>query len=118
MYESKSYRSASDISLWDAADTANGTIKTFSFAPAASKIPISPFTAMLYRNGLLVANDDGRGNIRGKDADKTEITQAVDLSLRAVPFTLREYPITASFSKKLELLQGGCSGSRPSSNGR
>jgi hypothetical protein len=147
MYESKSYRSASDISSWDAAETANGTLKTFSFAPAANEVPVSPFTVMLYRNGLLVANDDGKGNIRGKDADDTEITgtvnyatgaasvtfttapaagqaisleggialekdndleitQAVDLSLRAVPFTLREYPITASFSKKLELVLG------------
>jgi hypothetical protein len=147
MYESKSYRSASDISSWDAVETVDGAIKTFSFAPAASEIPISPFTVMLYRNGLLVANDDGRGNIRGKDTDGTEITgsvnyatgaasvtfttapvagqavsleggialekdndleitQAVDLSLRAVPFTLREYPITASFSKKLELVLG------------
>jgi hypothetical protein len=147
MYESKSYRSVSDTGSWDAAETANGTIKTFTFAPAANEIPISPFTIQLFRNGLLVANDDGRGNIQGTDADSTAITgtvnyttgaasvtfttapaggqsvnleggialekdndlaitQSVDLSLRAVPFTLREYPITASFSKKLELVLG------------
>jgi hypothetical protein len=34
------------------------------------------------------------------------ITQSVEISLRACPFTLREYPITASFSKKLELTLG------------
>jgi hypothetical protein len=147
MYESKSFRSVSDIGSWDSAETADGAIKTFTFAPTASEIPISPFTVQLFRNGLLVANDDGRGNIQGKDADETaitgtvnyatgeasvtfttapaagqsvtleggialekdndlEITQSVDLSLRAVPFTLREYPITASFSKKLELTLG------------
>jgi hypothetical protein len=147
MYESKSHRSVSDIGSWDSAQTANGTIKTFTFAPTADEIPITPFTVQLLRNGLLVGNDDGRGNIQGKDADDTaitgtvnyatgvasvaftsapaagqavtleggialekdndlEITQSLDLSLRAVPFTLREYPITASFSKKLELVLG------------
>jgi hypothetical protein len=147
MYESKSYRSASDIGSWDSAETPNGTIKTFTFAPDASEIPLSPFTIQLFQDGLLVANDDGNGNIRGNDSDDTaitgtvnyatgaasvtfttspatgkvvsleggialendadlEITQSVDLSLRAVPFTLREYPITASFSKKLELTLG------------
>jgi hypothetical protein len=147
MYESKSFRSVSDIGSWDSAETADGSDKTFTFAPTADEVPISPFTVQLYRNGLLVANDDGRGNISGKDADDTAITgtvnyatgaasvtfttapaadepvtleggialekdndlvitQSVDLSLRAVPFTLREYPITASFSKKLELTLG------------
>jgi hypothetical protein len=147
MYESKSFRSVSDIGSWDSAEIADGAIKTFTFAPTANEIPISPFTIQLFRNGLLVANDDGRGNIKGKDADETEITgtvnyatgvasvtfttapvagqpvaleggialekdndleitQSIDLSLRAVSFTLREYPITASFSKKLELTFG------------
>jgi hypothetical protein len=147
MYESKSHRSASDIGSWDSAETADGSIKTFTFAPAANEIPISPFTVQLFRNGLLIANDDGKGGIHGKDADETaiagtlnyttgaasvtfatapaagqpvtleggialekdndlEITQSLDLSLRAMPFTLREYPITASFSKKLELVLG------------
>jgi hypothetical protein len=146
-YESKSYRSVSDIGSWDSAETADGTIKTFTFAPTAGEIPLSPFTVQLLRNNLLVANDDGKGRIQGKDADDTAITgtinyttgvasvtfttapaagqsvtlecgialekdndlvitQSVDLSLRAVPFTLREYPITASFSKKLELTLG------------
>jgi hypothetical protein len=147
MYESKSFRSVSDIGSWDSAETATGSLKTFTFAPSASEIPISPFTVQLFRNGLLVANDDGKGGIQGKDTDDTaitgtvnyatgaasvtfttapaaeqsvtleggialekdndlEITQSVDLTLRAVPFTLREYPITASFSKKLELVLG------------
>jgi hypothetical protein len=149
MYESKSYRSVSDTGSWDSAETANGTIKTFTFAPSASEIPISPFTVQLFRNGLLVANDDGQGKIQGSDADAAgsaitgtvnyttgaasvtftaapasgqpvvleggialekdtnlAVTQSVDLTLRAVPFTLREYPITASFSKKLELVLG------------
>jgi hypothetical protein len=147
MYESKSYRSVSDIGSWDSTETTDGTRKTFTFAPSASEIPISPFTVQLFRSGLLVANDDGRGNIQGKDANDTaitgtvnyvtgaasitfttaptagqavileggialekdndlEITQSVELTLRAVPFTLREYPITASFSKKLELVLG------------
>jgi hypothetical protein len=147
MYESKSYRSVSDIGSWDSEEAADGSNKTFTFAPSASEVPLSPFTIQLLRNGLLVANDDGRGNIQGRDADDTsiigtmnyatgaatvtfttapatgqsvvleggialekdndlEITQSVDLSLRAVPFTLREYPITASFSKKLELVLG------------
>jgi hypothetical protein len=41
-----------------------------------------------------------------EDDDKLEITQRVDLSLRVSPFTLREFPIYASFSKKAELLIG------------
>jgi hypothetical protein len=148
MYESKSHRSVSDIGSWDSNETANGTTaKTFTFTPSASEIPLTPFTVQLFRNGLLVANDDGKGGISGKDADDTAITgtvnyatgaasvtfttapvadqpvtleggialekdsdlaitQSVDLTLRAVPFTLREYPITASFSKKLELVLG------------
>jgi len=40
-----------------------------------------------------------------KDED-LEITQHVDLALRTQPFTLREYPIYASFTKKAELLIG------------
>jgi hypothetical protein len=147
MYESKSYRSVSDIGSWVAPETPNATIKTFTFAPTSSEVPISLFTVQLFRNGFLVANDDGQGKIQGKDTDDTAITgtinyttgvasvtfttapaagnsitleagialekdndltitQSVDLSLRAVPFTLREYPITASFSKKLELVLG------------
>jgi hypothetical protein len=146
-YESKSFRSASDIGSWDSKETANATIKTFTFEPSASEIPLSPFTIQLFCNGLLVANDDGRGGIQGKDSDGSaitgtvdytagvssvtfntapasgqsvtleggialekdndlEITQSIELSLRAAPFTLREYPITASFSKKLELTLG------------
>jgi hypothetical protein len=146
-YESKSYRSVSDIGSWDSEETPTSSLKVFTFEPLSSEVPISPFTVQLFRNNLLVANDDGRGNIQGKDADDTpitgtvnyatgaatvtfatapgvgaavtleggvalekdndlEITQSVDLSLRAVPFTLREYPITASFSKKLELVLG------------
>ena len=147
MYESRSFRSASDIGSWDSAETANGSLKTFTFSPSAGEVPLSPFTIQLYRAGLLVANDDGKGAIQGSDSDGTavtgtvnyaagvisatfttapaagqavtleggialekdsdlEITQSVDISLRAVPFTLREYPITASFSKKLELVLG------------
>jgi hypothetical protein len=147
MYESKSYRSTSDIGQWDAAETSDGSEKVFTFTPTANEIPISPFTVQLYKGNILIANDDGKGNIQGKDADETavtgtinyttgvasitfttaptagqsvsleagialekdndlQITQSVDLSLRAVPFTLREYPITASFSKKLELTLG------------
>ena len=40
-----------------------------------------------------------------KDTDLL-VTQSVELTLRACPFTLREYPITASFSKKMELTLG------------
>lgn len=40
-----------------------------------------------------------------KDED-LEITQHVDLSLRVTPFTMREFPIYASFTKKSELLIG------------
>jgi hypothetical protein len=41
-----------------------------------------------------------------EDDDDLEITQHVDLALRASPFALREFPIFASFSKKAELLLG------------
>ena len=41
-----------------------------------------------------------------EDDDDLEITQRVELSLRASPFGLREFPIFASFSKKSELLIG------------
>jgi hypothetical protein len=147
MYESKSWRSASDEGEWVAAETPNGTIKAFSFAPTAAEIPLTPYTVRIIVNNNLVASDNGKGVISGatiagvvitgtvnyttgagsiafgtppvadtviimsgsialeKDNDLT-ITQSVDLSLRAVPFTLREYPITASFSKKLELTLG------------
>lgn len=40
-----------------------------------------------------------------RDTD-LEATQSVELQLRAQQFTLREFPITASFSKKLELTLG------------
>jgi hypothetical protein len=46
------------------------------------------------------------GSIALENDNDLQITQSVDLSLRACPFTLREYPITASFSKKLELTMG------------
>jgi hypothetical protein len=147
MYESKSWRSVSDEGEWVAAETPNGTIKTFTFAPTAAEIPLTPYTIKIAINNNLVASDNGKGVLNGatitgvaitgtinyatgagsitfgtapvadtviimsgsialeKDNDLA-ITQSVDLSLRAVPFTLREYPITASFSKKLELTLG------------
>lgn len=148
MYQSKSWRSASDEGEWTANETPNGTsVKTFTFSPDASEIPLTPYTVKIYINGNLVANDNGKGIISGATIDGTaftgtvnyttgagsitlvaapavgtiitmngsialendndlNITQSVELSLRACPFTLREYPITASFSKKLELTLG------------
>ena len=147
MYESKSWRSASDEGEWLAAETANGTIKTFTFAVTADELPLTPYTIKIFAGNNLVANDNGKGNIAGTDIDDTSITgsvdystgvgtvtfttapitgieinmagsialekdndltitQSLDLILRACHFTLREYPITASFSKKLELTLG------------
>jgi hypothetical protein len=147
MYQSKSWRSASDEGEWPAAETANGTVATFTFAPTAAELPLTPYTLKIYKGNSLVANDNGKGRIEGTDTDGTAITgtvnyvtgagsvtfaappaagnpvvmagsialendndlaitQSVELSLRACPFTLREYPITASFSKKLELTLG------------
>lgn len=147
MYQSKAWRSASDEGEWESNETANGSIKTFTFAPTADELPLTPFTVKVAIGGKLVANDNGRGSITGTDVDGTEITgsvnydtgvisittttapttgsaivangaialekdndlaitQSVELVLRACPFTLREYPITASFSKKLELTLG------------
>lgn len=147
MYESKSWRSVSDEGEWVAKETPNGTIVDFTFEPTASELPLTPFTVKIYNGRGLVANDNGRGQISGRDIDGSEITgsvnyangvgsvkfstapavaaeivmaasialeadtdleitQRVDLTLRACPFTLREYPITASFSKKLELTLG------------
>jgi hypothetical protein len=147
MYQSKSWRSASDEGEWASAETPNGTKTAFTFAPTAAEVPLTPYTIKIYNGNSLVANDNGKGIIAGTDADGTavtgtvnyatgagsatfttppavgvnvvmagsialendnnlQITQSVDLSLRACPFTLREYPITASFSKKLELTLG------------
>jgi hypothetical protein len=147
MYESKSWRSVSDEGEWTAAESADGSRVTFTFAPTAAELPLTPYTLKLYKGTSLVANDNGKGFIKGTDTDGTEIsgtvnyatgvgsvtfttapaastaivlagsialendndleiTQSVELSLRACPFTLREYPITASFSKKLELTLG------------
>jgi hypothetical protein len=61
---------------------------TFAAAPAAG-------TVIEVEMGIALENDDD-----------LEITQHVELSLRASPFTLREFPIFASFSKKSELLIG------------
>lgn len=146
-YESSSYRSASDIGSWAANETPNGSVKTFTFTPAADEVPLSPYTVRIVIDDAIVANDDGKGNIAGQDVDGTavtgsvnyatgaitvtvttaptslttvnaeagialendedlSITQEMELSLNAKPFTLREYPITASFSKKLELTLG------------
>ena len=147
MFESKSWRSASDEGEWEANEDANGTRTVFNFAVTAAELPLTPFTVRIFSGWGLVANDNGRGIISGQDAagnaingtvnyttgaaevtfhtapangqiikmsasialeadTDLEITQAVDLTLRACPFTLREYPITASFSKKLELTLG------------
>ena len=147
MYESKTWRSASDEGEWQAAEAADGTRVAFTFAPTAAELPLTPYTMKIYSGNNLVANDNGKGIIQGTDADGTaitgtvnyatgagsvtfttaptaastvvmagsialendndlQITQAVDLILRSCPFTLREYPIVASFSKKLELTLG------------
>ena len=147
MYESKSWRSASDEGEWVSNETPNGTVLTFTFSPTASELPLTPFTVRIFNGNGLVANDNGKGVIAGTDIDGSSITgtvnyatgvgsitfttapatgvevamsasialeadtdlnitQSVDLTLRACPFTLREYPITASFSKKLELTLG------------
>jgi hypothetical protein len=147
MYQSKSWRSASDEGEWEAAESPDGSEVTFTFAPTAAELPLTPYTVKVHNGNGLVANDNGKGVIKGVDVDGTEvtgtvdyatgagsvtfttppaagasvvmsgsialendndlqITQAVELSLRSCPFTLREYPITASFSKKLELTLG------------
>ena len=147
MFESKSWRSASDEGEWESEESADGTAVTFSFQATAAELPLTPFTVKIHKGPGLVANDNGRGQISGQDSDGNaitgtvnyatgagtvtfsvppsagmsvvmagsialeadtdlNITQRVDLTLRACPFTLREYPITASFSKKLELTLG------------
>jgi hypothetical protein len=147
MYESKSWRSASDEGEWTAKETPNGTIKTFTFEPTAAEVPPAPYTVNICIGSSRVANDNGKGIISGADINggaitgtvdyatgegsitfgtapaastvivmagsialendtDLGITQSVELSLRSCPFTLREYPITASFSKKLELTLG------------
>ncbi|MGL5913593.1 MAG: hypothetical protein ACRCZB_05455 [Bacteroidales bacterium] len=147
MYESSSYRSASDIGIWESEASADGVKKIFDFQPDSTEVPISPYTVKIIVNNGIVANDDGRGKITGVDSDGTPVsgsvnyttgaimvqldtapvagsdvsaeagiaiesddslavTQEVELTLKAKPFTLREYPITASFSKKLELTLG------------
>jgi hypothetical protein len=139
MYESKSWRSASDEGEWAANEAVDGTAVTFTFSPTAAEIPLTAYTVKIYAGYNLVANDNGKGIIAGvdinggaitgtvnyatgvgsvtfatapaastaleKDTDLT-ITQAVELALRGCHFTLREYPITASFSKNLELTLG------------
>jgi hypothetical protein len=147
MYQSKPWRSASDEGEWESAETPDASVVNFTFAPSAAELPLTPYTVKVYNGNGLVANDNGKGIIKGTDIDGTaitgtvnyatgvgsvtfttapaagttvvmagsialendsdlQITQAVELSLRACPFTLREYPITASFSKKLELTLG------------
>jgi hypothetical protein len=148
MYESKSWRSASDEGEWAANETPNGVLKTFTFSPTAAELPLTPYTVKISIGPGLVASDNGKGIISGADIagdaitgtvnyatgagsitlagtapaagtaiamsgsialendNDLNITQSVELSLRACPFTLREYPITASFSKKLELTLG------------
>lgn len=148
MYESPSWRSASDEQEWDAKETPDATKKTFTFEFPINEIPITPFTVKLYHNGKIIANDNGKGDLVGTDIDGKDITgkvvydkatgttvtfvtapaandtiqlagaialesdedltntQSVELTLRAAPFTLREYPLTASFSKKLDLILG------------
>jgi hypothetical protein len=147
MYQSKSWRSASDEGEWAANETPNATLKTFTFFPTAAELPLTPYTIRISIGNGLVASDNGKGIIAGADIDggaitgtvnyatgagsitlatapaaatviamngsialendnDLAITQNVELSLRACPFTLREYPITASFSKKLELTLG------------
>jgi hypothetical protein len=147
MYQSKSGRSASDEGEWASAETPNGTLKIFTFAPTAAELPLTPYTVRVYKKNNLVANDNGKGIITGSDVDGTaitgtvnyatgagsvtfitasatgeevvmsgsialendndlQITQSAELSLRSCAFNLREYPITTSFSKKLELTLG------------
>jgi hypothetical protein len=70
-------------------DYATGNVSvTFSAAPASN-------TVVEVEMGVALEDDDD-----------LEITQHVELSLRASPFGLREFPIYASFSKKAELLIG------------
>ena len=147
MYESKSWRSVSDEGEWVSNETPDGSVVTFTFSTTAAELPLTPFTVRIFNGNGLVANDNGKGLIRGSDLDGTvingtinyatgagsvtfttapaagvtvvmsasialeadtdlKITQRVDLTLRACPFTLREYPITASFSKKMVLTLG------------
>jgi len=68
--------------------TTGVTSITFITAPAAG-------TVIVMAGGIALE----------KDID-LNITQSVELSLRACPFSLREYPITASFTKKMELVLG------------
>jgi hypothetical protein len=147
MYESKSWRSVSDEGEWPAAQTADGLVTAFTFAPTSAEIPLTPYTVKIYAGNDLVANDNGKGYIAGADSNgaaitrtvnyatgvtsvtfaaapaankkivmagsialekdtQLNVTQSLDLILRGCHFSLREYPITASFSKKLELTLG------------
>jgi hypothetical protein len=143
LYESSSYRSATDTDVYTVNETPNATIKIFTVTDSnVQKAPVSKHTVRVIVNGGYAASDDGAGGIAGdditgtvdyatgatsvtfitapaagtviqvemgvalEDDDDLEITQRVDLSLRASLFGLREFPIYASFSKKAELLIG------------
>ncbi|MDR1399822.1 MAG: hypothetical protein LBJ41_07870 [Treponema sp.] len=52
MYQSKSWRSASEEGEWTANESPNGTsVKTFTFSPDTSEIPLTAYIIKIYING-------------------------------------------------------------------
>lgn len=81
-------------------DLAGGAITgTINYADGATSITFATAPAV----GAALALE---ASISLEADDDLSVTQAVELKLRAIPFTLREYPIYGSFSKMTDLLLG------------
>lgn len=87
MFESDSYRSASEEEQIVVTETPNGTLKTFSTAALSGGLPVRPFTCGILVNNARCGNDDGRGNLVGSDIAGAAITGTINYDTGAASIT-------------------------------
>jgi len=95
MYESAAYRYASELEEEALSGTVNGINKTFTGASAGNTAvePVRYWTVKILHNDIIVAQDDGAGNITGTELDPAA-TNTINYTTGAVTINFVAAPLT------------------------
>lgn len=96
-HESDAYRYGTLEEIEDPTETPNGSIVAFtgSDTGALANPPLKPFFVRVYENDVIIAQDDGAGNIVGAKLNASA-TNTVDYATGAITITYTTAPVTGT----------------------